>query len=70
MTAKLAWRSGDLWLGRMWVAGIEWRAADGYRYKIPHRPDSEPYQSAADARQDAESEVRRLLKEAGVVLAD
>jgi len=36
---------------------------------VGERRVSAPYQTEADARQDCESEVRRLLKEAGVDLA-
>jgi len=75
MTAKLMWdgRILDLCLwpeagvGRV---GMVRTRCDGVEYdyvtSVGERRVSEPYQREADARQDCESEVRRLLKDAGV----
>ncbi len=70
MAAKLEWKIGSLWLGRIEVARTEWRGGYAHRYQIGGHDWSQSYQDEADCRQDLESEVRRLLKDAGVLLAD
>lgn len=80
MAATLEWNGNALDL-RLWPeadivgrVGIVRARADGitcyYVTAVVMRRVSEPYQREEDARQDCESEVRRLLKEAGVTLAD
>lgn len=67
MAAKLEWAKGALTLGGLIVAGTTLERR-GWEYRIPSVDGLEggPYESLSDARQDCESEVRRLLKEAGV----
>jgi hypothetical protein len=70
MAAKLEWRGDALWLGDFvlgetkrvtGVTGVTrtWRYWAG-------RNQSELYESISECQQDCESEVRRLLKTAGV----
>lgn len=73
MAAKLEWCGEQLMLGGMqgWTMGAvhkegkRWRGAILNRMAGPVRA----YESITDAMQHLESEVRRLLKEAGVDLA-
>lgn len=69
MAAKLTWKIGYLWLGRIELAKTEWRSGHAHRYQIGGHDWSKSYENDADMRQDCETEVRSLLKEAGVVLA-
>ena len=74
MAAKLEWNDGELLLGGKygWVLGAVRR--HGRKYSaVMNRNDvetREEYEEYEDAAQDLESEVRRLLREAGVLLAD
>lgn len=70
MAAKLEWDGDELKLGRWTLARVGKVLSLGWMYGIP---DAEsglhgPYEEPADAQQDAESEVRRLLKDAGIVV--
>lgn len=83
MAAKLAWDGDKLVLehrdgftqGERVVAEVRTRCAGSeYDFVLLRGRDginevSEPYQNGADARQDCEAEVRRLLKSAGVEVA-
>jgi hypothetical protein len=77
MAARLEWKNktafgGDLMLGG-WPMASVWSERGrggvfkGARWEIPNLDCTSggPYESAADAFTDCESEVRRLLKEAG-----
>ena len=64
MAAQLEWEGRMLMLGPIMVGEVHPTRA--WRYRIAPRQWSQPYQDEADCRQDLESEVRRLLKEAGV----
>lgn len=67
MAAKLEWRKGSLWLGAIEVAEtVGWGTDEGVRFKPSGGAWSDPYQDPADLQQDCESEVRRLLREAGI----
>lgn len=78
MAVKLEWKNRTAFTGTVVVAGFA--LADVFRdeafglvyYQI-HDADVHsggPYEDPEDAFQDAESEVRRLLKTAGVTFAD
>jgi hypothetical protein len=82
MAATLTWKEriwsgGRLMLGGWQVAAV-WRegaAAAGageFHYELQNEDCTHggPYQDGEDAFQDCESEVRRLLRDAGVTLAD
>lgn len=64
MAAKLEQRRGAVWLGEFRLASTE-HVAGGWRY-VAGLTISTPRETRSDALNDAESEVRRLLKEAGV----
>jgi len=67
MAAKLRWSKGSLWLGALKVADtVGWGDDEGVRFRPAGGEWSDPYQAPSDLQQDCESEVRRLLKEAGV----
>lgn len=81
MAAKLEWVErhafcaqmflGPWMLGEVFRRGWEKRGAPiTFHYSLTDRSatDGGIYETFDDARQDAESEVRRLLKDAGVVL--
>lgn len=72
MAAKLEWKGDELRLGPWTLARICQVLNLGWHYAIPDAENGlhGPYEEPGDARQDAESEVRRLLRDAGVVLAD
>lgn len=70
MAAKLEWNGGWLMLGGWRLGEVE---SGGSAWtpivtRWPAKTDEHltPREDEADARQDLESEVRRLLKEAGV----
>jgi hypothetical protein len=71
MAARLTWKGNELYLGRTKMAevrerGSERRMYPDYEYVLgPEDKISDPYQNKADARQACETEVRRLLKNAG-----
>lgn len=72
MAARLEWHGDELKLGgrRGWTLGAVRKKERGMWFAVPNR-DAETrtgYERVTDAMQDLESEVRRLLKEAGVVL--
>jgi hypothetical protein len=77
MAARLEWHGERLMHGAYWCAEVRARCGgQEYDYVTYVREQdvergavSEPYQDKADAMQDAESEVRRLLREAGVEVA-
>lgn len=67
--AKLTVDRNGVWLGKIRVA--QWIFAGaatviGYRIDGVFRYEDPRYDNADDAKRDAESEVRRLLKDAGV----
>jgi hypothetical protein len=63
------WNSGCLWFGAMMVAEtVGWGTEDGVRFRPSGGAWSDPYQEPTDLQQDAEAEVLRLLKDAGVTL--
>lgn len=68
MAARLTWKGRHLWLAEERTTGSVFKR-NGWRWSLDKRTGpramSEPYEAEADARQDLESEVRRLLKEAG-----
>jgi hypothetical protein len=64
MAAKLRWDGRLLMLGEVMVG--EAHPLNGWRYRVAPRQWSKTYEDEADCRQDLESEVRRLLKDAGV----
>lgn len=66
MTTKLEWKIGSLWLGRIEVARTEWTSRSANRYRVAGHEWSIRYEDATDCQNDCESEVRRLLEEAGV----
>lgn len=70
MAINLVWKNGALTCGGLILAGTTLERR-GWEYRISSTDglSGGPYESLSDARQDAESEVRRLLKEAGVELA-
>lgn len=75
MAAKLEWIADELrHAGEGHVLGTLRTRAEGIEYdwvlgsETAYSFVSEPYENKADARQDCEREVRRLIKEAGVVL--
>jgi hypothetical protein len=62
MAAKLEWTNGgELMLGAFVLARLSPR-----RYSVMTGHESERYDDPEDMVQDCESEVRRLLREAGV----
>lgn len=67
MAAKLEWRHGALLLGTLIVGRVALNHG-GWNYAIPSSggENGGPYESMTDAQQDAEAEVRRLLKDAGI----
>lgn len=78
MAAKLEWKEQHAFGARLMLGG--WMLAETYRlggkrgtahvFKFSLTDtavtESQPYESLADCMADCESEVRRLLKEAGV----
>lgn len=73
MAAKLEWKDRGLRLGIWELAYVMSGAKDTkhFMYVIDSgHVVSEDYEKESDCRQDCESEVRRLLKEAGVTLED
>lgn len=67
------WSGGRLMLGgwqlaQVWREGAATAATDQFHYELQNEDCTHggPYESGDDAFQDCESEVRRLLKEAGV----
>lgn len=71
MAAKLEWRGDVLMMGPWELARVGEVPGVGMCYAIPdaERGVHGPYEDAADAQQDCESEVRRLLRESGVEVA-
>lgn len=81
MAANLEWKNRNEFGGRLYLGGwmlgeafrVSGRITIGrvFRYALVDDActESNSYQSAEDCMQDLETEVRRLLKEAGVVLA-
>lgn len=69
MAARLEWKGRHMWLGDERTTGCIFKR-NGWRWSLDKRTGprkmSEPYESEADCRRDCESEVRRLLKYAGV----
>jgi len=73
MAAKLTWEDRGLKLGIWELAYVMSGSRDEKRYMYvidSGHVVSEEYESEADCRQDCETEVRRLLREAGVTLED
>jgi hypothetical protein len=70
MAAKIEWQHGALLLGTLIVGRVTLNHG-GWNYAISSAGGESggPYESMTDAKQDAESEVRRLLKAAGVDVA-
>jgi len=72
MAAKLTWSTGYLWLGQLPLAHMRHTGRKGWQWTLTgHGWRSAPsrYETKEDAQQDCESEVRRLLKDAGVDVA-
>lgn len=78
MAARLEWKDrhafgGYLFLGG-WQLGAFWRESKKgkreFHYELQNSECTHggPYESADDAAQDLEAEVRRLLRESGVVV--
>lgn len=69
MAAKLEWVGYNLYLGEWRLAEVRTLGPKRFRFRAPCDAlgdGKREYESAQDAFQDCESEVRRLLKEAGV----
>lgn len=72
MAAKLEWTGHNLYLGEFRVAEVRTLGPRRFRFRAPcdtMGKGRKEYESIADAFQDCESEVRRLLKKAGVDLS-
>lgn len=70
MAVSLEWRDDELVLGKWTLARIGLVRGLGWMYGIPDAENGlhGPYEEPADAQQDCEAEVRRLLRESGVGL--
>lgn len=66
MAERLEWNGVTLRLGPFVLAEVGRDDQRRARYRIGRKVASDPYESMVDCMQDCESEVRRLLKEAGV----
>lgn len=69
MAARLEWKGHNLYLGEWRVAEVRTLGPKWFRFRAPCDTlveGKQDYETAADAFQDCESEVRRLLKDAGV----
>lgn len=69
MAARLEWKHGDLMLGQIRLAETQWTSHSKHQWRVAGFDWHETYEVADDAQQDCESEVRRLLKAAGVEVA-
>jgi len=65
MAARLLIDGDGIWLGRLRLAQW-WIKGRMAQYRLAGCTASKVYESLVDCMQDGESEVRRLLKEAGV----
>jgi hypothetical protein len=67
MPVMLKWKGDELFLGKTKMAEVRASTHGDHAVYVlgPEDKVSEPYESPEDARQDCETEVRRLLKAAG-----